>query len=320
MSPLRASIIRSIALATLLPATAAAQAGPRGSFVARVQDGPGRLQISFASGDSGTERSTIVLDDDSLAEIRGLSIEQLAGGGPAPLRFMLVRDAGTVIFDGVAARGEVRGGYVFRGDHSFAGLLARRGIGRPSDADAFRLTIGNVGYAFLQELTVGGYPSPAMRELVRMGLRGMSTEYLRGLSASRIRLRTAGELIALHADGITPEYVADMRRAGYGSIAAADLIRFKDHGVDPQFLARLAAAGYNGVSVDDAIRARDHGVDAVYAEEFRRAGYMNLTLAELIRLHDHGVNAGFAQRVRARRRGLPSANELVLAKLQTSAQ
>ena len=305
----------TIAAAALVPSVLPAQLGPRGYFVARDQDS-GRVQLTLS------ERADIVGDDIAAIEVGAAELRWLvraAGNGSGvPVRFALVREAGTITFEGFAlGRGEMRGEYRFSASSGYVSELARRGFLRPSGADQFRLALGNVGPALIDELNAQGFPQPTIAQLVRMGMRGVDLAYARGVADAGMRVRDVQDLIRFREHGIPPEYIADMRRAGYAGLAPAELVRLKDHGVDPVYVAQLAAAGYNAISPDDVVRARAHGVDAGFAFNFSRAGFTNLSLPDLILLRDHGIDAGFAKRLRDRMKSLPSAEDLVQAKSQS---
>lgn len=295
----------------LFPLSIAAQPGSRGTFSAVAERKGDRIELTIGAREGDRDAVSVEV---GLDELRGLTADRLVPTATGPVRFILEREPGTFTFEGTAGRGELRGSYTFVGSGPFVAALRRRGFGRPSDADAARLAVGNVEITLIDELNASGYAQPTMRELVRMGLHGVDIAFVRRFSAAGIRVADATVLTNYLDHGVTPEYVADMRRAGYGDVTPAELVRLKDNGVDPPFVAQLAAVGYNGVSVEDAIRARDHGVDATFAQDFRRAGFFNLTLAELIRLRDHGINAYFASQLRERKGAIPSAEDLVQAR------
>ena len=311
----RRALLTILSSAALAPAALPAQIGPRGYFVARDQDS-GRVQLSLSERpDNGGDE--IIAVEVPIAELRGL-MRGVANTASVPVRYALLREAGTITFDGATlGRGEIRGSYRFEASSRFVAELTRRGFSRPSGADQFRLALGDVGTPLIDELNAQGFVQPTIAQLARAGLHGVDVAFARGIADAGIRLRDIQELLRFRDHGVTPEYIADMRRAGYADIAAAELVRLKDHGVDPIYLAQLAAAGYNGVSPDDVVRARSHGVDAGFVYNFTRAGFTNLSLPDLILLRDHGIDAGFAKRLRDRMKSQPTAEDLVQAKSQS---
>jgi hypothetical protein len=307
---------RTLALVLLLalgflPATLVAQKGARGTFTLRVDQGD-RVELQLVPDARDPDRSPLVLQA-TLAEIRGLSRDQLSATGQAPLQFMIAREAGTFVLQGPTGRGEASGRYVFMGDDFYARALARRLYTRPRDPEQARLAAADVQVALVDELRALGYARPTVHDMVRLGEHGVTLAFAQGLADAGVRLRRAAELLAFRDHGVSLEWVTDMRRAGYGDVPPMELLRMRDRGVDAQFIAQLAAAGYSALSVDDAIMAREHGIDSSFAQAFRREGFFELTLTDLIQLREHGVSAGFARRVRERSGTTPSADDLVNA-------
>jgi len=311
----RRALLTILSSAALIPAALPAQIDPRGWFVAREQDS-GRVQLSLSERpDNGGDE--VIAVELPIAELRGL-MRGVANAASVPVRYALVREAGTITFDGATlGRGEIRGAYSFAVSSRFVAELVRRGFSRPADADQLRLALGDVGTPLIDELNAQGFAQPTIPQLARAGLHGVDVAFARGIADAGIRLRDIQDLARFRDHGVTPEYIADMRRAGYADIAPAELVRLKDHGVDPVYLSQLAAAGYNGVSPDDVMRARSHGVDAGFVFNFSRAGFTNLSLPDLILLRDHGIDVGFAKRLRDRMKAQPTVDDLVQAKSQS---
>lgn len=304
------------ALALAVAGTAAslpAQQATRGWFTLRVPDRGDRLEILLVKErDGAASRAGIALKPRP-GDLRGLPLDQLSSEATRDVRFALVREAGTIGFEGTAERSEGRGTYTFVPNPVFVAALGPRGFRRPTSDELLRLAAADVTLDLINGLEWLGYSRTTLRDLARFGEREIGLGYARAMADAGLHLQRLDRLIDLRDHGVTPEYVADMRRAGYDDLGAADLINLKDHGVDPQFIAQLAAAGFSTVSVEDAIRAREHGVNAAFAQEFRREGFLSLTLGELIRLRDHGVSAEFARELRARSGTMPSAEQLVRA-------
>jgi hypothetical protein len=301
-----------ILVLALQPARLAAQHGARGTFALRPTEVSERIELRLTPAGTVGDRTPVLLGV-AVAELRGLSKDDLWGMAERPMHFMVSREAGTFIFQGPVGRGTGRGSYLFLGDDFYRRALARRVFEKPRDSDQARLAAADVSIALVDALLALGYTRPSLRDVIRLGEHGVTDDYVRGLADAGLKLRRVADLLTFRDHGITLDYVADIRRAGYGDAAPMEIVRMKDHGVDAAFLAQLAASGYSSLSVDDAIRAREHGVDSSFAQAFRREGFFQLTLGDLIRLREHGVTAAAARELRDRSRGPLSAEELVQA-------
>jgi hypothetical protein len=234
--------------------------------------------------------------DVALSQLKGLTHGDLTAPGHAA-RFELRRDAGTFSFTGRVGDGRGEGSFSFVPDSSYAAELERRGIGRASSADQFKLAVSDIGYQYLDTLRAEKYPQPGIRQLVRMGDHGVDLEFLHGLAAAGYHLGSLDELVRFSDHGVDPDYVAGMQTAGYRGISALELVRLHDHGVDPEYLDGLAKAGFAGADLEAVREAHDHGVSVAYVREFRELGYRDASLRDLARLRDHGVTRTFAERV-----------------------
>ena len=97
------------------------------------------------------ERHSSWGSDLPLQQLEGLSAQQLESGS-GPVRFTLRRDAGTFTFTGPLGSGVGAGTYTFAADPSFAGELEKRGVGRPTEKEQYRMARSDISLAFVDEL------------------------------------------------------------------------------------------------------------------------------------------------------------------------
>ncbi|MBV9930592.1 MAG: hypothetical protein JO013_06585 [Alphaproteobacteria bacterium] len=335
-----------LALAALCLTPAAARAAPTASaeLPAKLQwqikasgrgDGKVELNLSYRTAHSTSMWGRAI----DLADLQGLDRAALDGTGNAPVRFRIVRDAGTFHCEGAAWRGNGTGECRFIASAAFAAELGRRGYGTPDEFQLFQLAMADIGRLYLEELARLGYAPPALAELVQAGnhgihlayLRemgglsyrvgalpalvrmhdhGVGPDYVRGIVASGLTDLPPDTLVRMRDHGVSPAYVGALRRLGYGGLGVDRLIALRDHGVGADYVAALSANGLAGLSLEDIVRLRDHGVSADFVSGLRSAGY-SFGPDELVRLHDHGVTADFARRAGARL----SADELIRLRL-----
>ena len=123
--------------------------GP-GTWDARPSMKPGfvHLQLRELHSSSGS--------DVALTQLEGLSAQQLESGS-GPVRFTLRRDAGTFTFNGIVGGGVGAGTYTFVSNPSFAAELEKRGFGRPTAKEQYRMARSDVSLAFVDELKAQNY-------------------------------------------------------------------------------------------------------------------------------------------------------------------
>ena len=320
--PSTATIVRQRAARALLPlllssalAVAGAQTPARGYFRASALANSTSVRLELMHSADDDARQGAILSDVGLAEVVGLTPDQLTASYSGPLHFTLMREAGVFTFDGKTRAGVADGMYTFAGDDGFSDALVSRDYSRPSDNERFRLALAGIGTAFADELKAQGYAQATTGDLIRMATQGVTLAFLQSMAPVADRIGNAATLIRLRDHGIDLDYIAELERVGYADLSADALVRFRERGIDGAFITELASAGYPRVPPNDLASAREDGVTASYAREFQSVGYDRLTLKELATLKKHGVTAAFAEQVgKSGSNGRLSADDLVRAK------
>jgi hypothetical protein len=308
------ALVPMVAVSALV-AAGDAQSSGHGYFRATARTNSDWIRLAFTNRPDGDVENGAMLSDVARNELAGVSADQLSSGSTAPVHFTLVREAGTVSFDGAVRDGEIDGTYQFTGDPRFSAALERAGYARPSEAHRFRLALTGVSMALVNEIETLGYVHPTTAELVLVGTRGVDIAYLRSMAPLADRIGNVATLAQLREHGVDMQFVADMERLGYANLSIDALMKLRDLGVDSVYISELADAGFIHIPVDEVVRAREHGVNAQYAREMRRAGYDHLSLDELGKLKDHDITAAFAEQIkRTASAGRPTADDLLRAK------
>ena len=190
----------------------------RGTWEIRQSPKTGTVHLRMTEGDWSSGFS-IPVD-----RLEGISSAQLASAS-GPVKFSIRRDAGTFAFEGTARDGVAGGVFYFSPNTGFGAELEKRGYGRPTDAEQYSLARGDIGFAFLDELTKQGYSRPSISQLVRAGDHGAHFDYLqrdgcRGLSPGFDRHvdQAAG---SRRDAGLHPRALGTERQESFGRRAAA---------------------------------------------------------------------------------------------------
>lgn len=272
--------------------------GPAGA-----KAGPDKVQLSLSYRTQGEGRSTNSRPH-KLAELQGLSSEQLASSTGVQTRFRIVREAGTLDCSGIVRQARGTGECDFLPDAAFAANLERRGIGRPGLRDHYQLTVQDVGTPLIEELERGGYSRPSVDDLVAAGIHGVTAPYVRSMADAGYRLQQVDDLVAFRIHGVDSDFVREMAvlnppggrfspeqlvamrihglsaakarqyaQLGYSKLSHSELMSMSIHGVTPDFITGLAEAGYRGLSADQLVSMRIHGVTPDYVRQMRAVGY-----------------------------------------------
>jgi hypothetical protein len=275
----------------------------------------GKVQVSFRTGEGSRNNSNWSSGYD-FAELQGLSSAQL-NGSSQPVRFALIREAGRLDCTGTTGNRQGIGTCTFAADAGFAGRLAAAGIGRPTDRQAFNLTLADVRYELVDELGRYGYDKPDVGDLVAMGIHGATAGYVRDIAAAGYRLGKADGLVKFRIFGIDARFIRDMAAIGpqFSKLGAEDLVKFKIHGVRPELVRAYTQLGYPTLDSDDLVAMQIHGVSPQFITELAGLGYRGIPTDQLVKLRIHGVTPEFIRGLKAEGIALPSAEQLVRLRL-----
>ncbi|MEO5772914.1 MAG: hypothetical protein ABIQ32_02180 [Sphingomicrobium sp.] len=217
------------------------------------------------------------------AELSGFTMASLRGNGP--IAFALIREAGRVDCAGTARGTRAEGSCRFAPNASFSALLASRGMARPTEEEAFGLTMVNAKRELLDTLAAAKYPMPSVNDYM-----GMT------------------------AVGVTSGYIADMARAGYRPVDSKHFIEFKAVGVTPQYVGALARAGYANLPAENVLALAALNIDPEFIRGFERIGYRNLPVETLVQLKALDVTPEYVQAVQRSSLSAQSIDKLVQLK------
>lgn len=190
-------------------------------------------------------------------ELKGLTAA-LAESSGGPVRFELVRDAGSFAFEGSFVAGDGAGHFSFTPSAAYRDELRKMGYGSPSPSEAFTLATHDVSRAFIRDLAGLGYTKLALEELMSMAIHGVTPVFIRELKGLGYVSVPVEELVSMRIHGATPGYIRELRALGYQGVPVEDLVSMRIHGVTPEFV-RVANRGGKAVTVDRLVEMRIHG-------------------------------------------------------------
>lgn len=224
--------------------------------------------------------------DFAPSELVGLDVPSFRGTGTRALRFAVVREAGRLDCAGNGGGSRADGNCRFTADPAFTQLLISRGIGRPTQEQAFGLMAVNARREVIDAVVAAHYPMPTIDSLMALS--------------------------ALNVDG---RYVTEMARSGYRPQSIQKLIEFKALGITPEWIGGFVRIGYANLPGDGLVQLRALGVTPNFIEGFRRIGYGNLPVSTLIQLKSLDITPEFVRSVIQPGAPAPAPNELVQLKL-----
>jgi len=237
--------------ALFLAATSVTAAEIRGAWTASASadEDAGRMYLQITRNRSNNGQTML------RSSFTGLTDSQIHSVTQVPVSFKLVREAGTLTFDGTFRQGSGAGQFVFAPDAGFVNTLrsldlSTEGSGKQKNRD-------------LDE------------QLLQMAIHDVSSSFIRGMQAEGYR-GSLDDYFSMRIHRVTPELVRELRLLGYDKISSDDLVSSQIHRVTPQYIREMRAAGQPRLSLEELTGMRIHRATPEFIAELRELGYTNL--------------------------------------------
>jgi hypothetical protein len=215
------------------------------------------------------------------ADLQGLSREQALRGGP--VKFSIVREAGTIDCEGSFRDGRGSGTFRFTGNRGFVSAMKGRGfdfeaeeptarddrehedrlfaatalnvttaladdllsanLGRLDVEDLFKATIFKVDSRFAREMKAGGLADLRMEELVKARIFKIDAAFVGEVARMGYAKEPMESLVKMRIFKVTPEFIAETRNEGLGDLSLEDLVKLRIFKIDGDFIRRAKADG-----------------------------------------------------------------------------
>ncbi|HYY99603.1 MAG TPA: hypothetical protein VE642_13470 [Pyrinomonadaceae bacterium] len=239
-----------------------------------------RLHISFErrteKGGHSNMGSTY-----AYSELQGLTREQAQADGP--VRFSLVREAGTIECEGSFRGGRGSGTFRFTPNPGFVSAMKARGFdfekdepydddgrqhenrlfaaatlnvttaladdllsanfGKLDTEDLFKAAIFKVDSRFMREMKESGFPNLTFDDLVKARIFKIDAGFVREAASMGFDKEPFESLVKMRIFKVTPEFVAEVRGEGLTDLSVEDLVKMKIFKIDADFIRRAKADG-----------------------------------------------------------------------------
>lgn len=226
------------------------------------------------------------------SELQGLTREQALSGGP--VRFSLVREAGTIECEGSFQNGRGTGTFRFTGNAGFVSAMKSRGFDlekgpRWSDADEgrdhedrlFAAAALNVTTALADDLLSADFGKLDVDDLFKAAIFKVDSKFMREMKASGFPNLRMEELVKARIFNIDAEFVRQATQLGFDKESFESLVKMRIFKVTPEFVAEVRGEGLNDLSVEDLVKMRIFKIDADFIRRAKADG-VPLEVEELV--------------------------------------
>jgi hypothetical protein len=245
-----------------------------------------------------------------ISDFEGLSYEQLnSANGNA--NFRLVREAGTVDFEGVFHNGAGAGTFRFTPNQTFVDNMKTRGYSFSTEklftATCLNLTtafiddlrsagFGNLGVEdlfkgkifeitpqFMTDMKSIGFPGLGMEDLVKARIFKIDADFARQVKDMGFANDSMEGLVKLRIFKITPEFLRDMRATNFPNLSSEEAVKLRIFKVTPEFLNELKAEGFTHLSVEEATKFKIFNITSDFVRQ-AKAENPNVSVEDLVRM------------------------------------
>ena len=270
-----------------------------GTWTARTRKG--EIWIELRTEDRRSQNSFTLIESD----FSGTGNDGIPG-------FDLIRDAGTIAFQGSLQDGDRKQRFTFHPNPVYASRMQELGF-EVSDKPhkLFKLAALDVSYEFAEGIRNAGYGHISMNRLTEFRIHGVTPEFVRGMAESGFEDLDAARLVEFRIHGISPEFVRGMAESGFEDLSAARLVEFRIHGISPEFVRGMAESGLDDLSASRLVEFRIHGVSGEFVQEMTRLDIEDMSPSRLVEMRIHGVSVEYARRAQERYGSDLTAGDLV---------
>lgn len=249
-----------------------------GDWKASLQDDSAKINLNFERRTEKGGRNQMGQTYD-FADLQGLSREQVLSGGP--VKFSLVREAGTIDCEGSFQNGKGSGAFRFTGNQTFVSAMKSRGFDFEEDStsydgrqenrlfaattlnvttaladdlssadfgklrvdDLFKAAIFKIDSKFMREMKASGFPNLGMEELVKARIFKIDADFVRQVSQMGFDKEPFESLVKMQIFKITPEFITEVRNEGLTNISVEDIVKLRIFKIDSEFIRQAKADG-----------------------------------------------------------------------------
>jgi hypothetical protein len=214
----------------------------------------------------------------AFADLNGLTREQALKGGP--VKFALVREAGTIECAGSFKDGWGAGTFQFTGSQAFLAAMKSRGFdfekdtnkGNDTEDRLFTATALNITTAQADDLLSAGFGKLDVGDLFKAAIFKVDSKFMREMKDTGFPNMGMEDLVKARIFKIDADFVKHAREMGFDKEPFEGLVKMQIFKVTPEFLTELRNEGLTGLSVEEVVKLRIFNVDAEFIRKARAEG------------------------------------------------
>lgn len=258
---------------------ATAQSVMTGDWTASLQNDSAKINLNLERRSEKGGRNQMGQTYD-FADLQGLSREQVLRGGP--VKFSLVREAGTINCEGSFQNGKGSGTFRFTGNQSFVSAMKSRGFdfeedsvsneGRHSENRLFAAATLNVTTALANDLSSAGFDKLRVDDLFKAAIFKIDSKFMREMKSSGFVDLGMEELVKARIFKIDADFVRQVSQMGFDKEPFESLVKMRIFKITPEFITEVRNEGLTNLSVEDIVKLRIFKIDSEFIRQAKADG------------------------------------------------
>jgi hypothetical protein len=250
-----------------------------GDWTGTVEKGNSNINLNFdrRSEKSGRHQMGHTYEFSAL---QGLTREQTLSGGP--VKFSLVREAGTIDCEGSFQNGKGSGTFRFTGNQSFVSAMKRRGFDFDKDTGSwdqhaaenrlFTATGLNITTALADDLSSAGFGKLDVDDLFKAAIFKIDSTFMREMKATGFANLGMEELVKARIFKINAKFVTEVTQMGFAKESFESLVKMRIFKISPAFIAEVRNEGLTDISIEDMVKLSIFKIDGDYIRKAKAEG------------------------------------------------
>ena len=236
------------------------------------------IQLSF---NKKAEKRSQMGTSFKIAELQGVTVADLTGSN-TPVRFSIVRDAGTIACEGTFNDRKGSGDYRFTTDPGFLSAMKSRGFdfeksdmregGSTLTDRLFSAALLNVTVALADDLLSSDFGKLDVEDLFKAAIFKIDGKFARDMKATGFRNLTFDDLVQARIFKIDAEFVREVAQMGFADLPFESLVKMRIFKISPEYMAEMKAEGLTDLDIEDLVKLRIFNIDAAFIRKAKSEG------------------------------------------------
>ena len=215
-----------------------------------------------------------------LSDLQGLTNAQLSASD-TPVKFSLVREAGTIECEGKFNNGKGAGTFRFTSNPQFVSAMQSRGF-TFTDEKLFAAATLNLTTAFVDDLKSVGFENLKTDDLFKAVIFKITPQFMREMASIGFPNLDTEDLVKARIFKIDADYARQVKEMGFGTQSLEELVKLRIFKVTPEFIREVQAEGLNNLTAEQVVKLRIFKIDGEFIRQ-ARAENVPVNVEDLVR-------------------------------------